>query len=289
MPILFISRFSLVVSAILFSVSSLDAGEPVRVMSFNLRYGKANDGDNHWDKRKSLLADTVRDFDPDVLGTQETLKFQADFLMGQLEGYEYFGRSRMKEPNEHCGILYRKERFTWLAGGHFWLSKTPLVPASKSWDSSLPRMASWVLLGDNKDERGDPVLVINTHFDHRGAKARSKSAELIRERIEQLRHLAKNPLVVVTGDFNTAEASDPYKALLDENDELVDTFRISHPEKSTNEGTFNSWTGKTNGPRIDWILADKRWTVQSAEIDRSSHNKRNPSDHFPVTAVLVRP
>ena len=117
-------------------------GEQLRVMSFNLRYGRANDGENRWEKRDWLVAKTVKQFNPDLMGTQETLKFQAEFLESNLEGYTYFGRSRMKTPNEHCGIFYKTDRFTQLAGGHFWLSESPEIPESKSWDSSLPRMAS---------------------------------------------------------------------------------------------------------------------------------------------------
>lgn len=55
---------------------------PVRVMSFNVRYGTAADGENHWDKRKAALAATVAKFDSDLLGTQETLAFQRDHLAG---------------------------------------------------------------------------------------------------------------------------------------------------------------------------------------------------------------
>jgi endonuclease/exonuclease/phosphatase family metal-dependent hydrolase len=57
-----------------------DAPADVKVMSFNVRYGTAKDGANHWDARKAFLAETVRAFGPDLLGTQETLAFQRDYL-----------------------------------------------------------------------------------------------------------------------------------------------------------------------------------------------------------------
>ena len=31
--------------------------EPIRVMSFNIRYGTAKDGDNVWENRKDFVAD----------------------------------------------------------------------------------------------------------------------------------------------------------------------------------------------------------------------------------------
>ncbi len=265
----------------------LAAEETLRVMSFNLRYGTADDGDNHWDKRKQNLATTIAEFDPDLLGTQETLQFQADFITEHLDQFTYFGRSRMKTPNEQCGIFYKSERFTWLAGGHFWLSETPEVPESKSWDSSLPRMASWVLLSDNQQETSQPILFVNTHFDHRGVEARQQAAELIRQRIAKLRSIANNPRAIVTGDFNTAAGGAPYQALLQGNDQLIDTYRGQHPEPADDEGTFSAFRGTTSGARIDWILASPTFRILSADIERRNFDGRNPSDHFPVTAVLT--
>lgn len=258
-------------------------------MSFNIRFGTADDGENHWDKRQKYVATTIAEFEPDLLGTQETLQFQADFIHAQLSDYTYFGRSRMKTPNEHCGIFYRTARFTWLAGGHFWLSESPEVPESKSWDSSLPRMASWVLLHDNKNEASPSILFVNTHFDHRGVEARLQSARLIRQRIDQLRTIADEPLVIVSGDFNTGVDSPPYADFLKDNPHLVDTYRTRPTAREQGEGTFNGFEGKSDGPRIDWILADSRLKCQTAEIVRRQFESRYPSDHFPVTAVLEIP
>lgn len=270
----------------LLATATVVADEPLRVMSFNIRYGNAKDGDNHWDKRKTLVTQTIRAFQPDLLGTQETLKFQAEFIQEQLQEYEYFGRSRMTTPNEHCGIFYKSDRFTWLAGGHFWLSESPEIPESKSWDSSLPRMATWVLLQDKMAGKGSAVLFINTHFDHRGAVARQAAAQLIRQRIPRLAKIADRPHVIVTGDFNTGENSPPYEAFLKDNDELADTYRSLHGERKADEGTFNGWQGRTAGPRIDWILAGPSLTPREAAIDRTQEDGRYPSDHFPVTAIL---
>lgn len=269
--------------------ASLRAAEPLRVMSFNIRYGAAQDGDNHWDRRQDLVVKTIEDFKPDLVGTQETLQFQADYIREQLAAFTYFGRSRMKTPNEHCGIFYRSERFTWLAGGHFWLSESPEVPESKSWDSSLPRMASWVLLSDNQNEAASPILFVNTHFDHRGAEARLKAAETIRRRIDRLQTIADQPYVIVTGDFNAGDGSPPYQALLENNASLVDTYRSQHASRDKPAGTFNGFEGKSNGARIDWILADARLKCLSADIERRNFDGRYPSDHYPVTAVLELP
>ena len=85
-------RFLLLSTALLAWVSwtceSLaQSTELIRVMSFNIRYGTANDGINRWDLRKEFLVETIRNFDPDMLGTQETLASQRDYLAQALDGY----------------------------------------------------------------------------------------------------------------------------------------------------------------------------------------------------------
>ena len=262
----------------------------LRVMSFNIRFGTANDGDNHWNNRKQTVAQVIMDINPDVVGMQETMKFQAEYLQQQLSDYSYFGRSRELNAHqgEQCGILFRKQRFTRLAGGHFWLSKTPDKPGSKSWDSSLPRMATWLQLWDKSAKKS--VYLINTHFDHRGQTARLESAKLIRKFANNLPFDPK--FVIVTGDFNAGESSQPYMALFSDQPEqgdlltLFDTFRVHRPGRTTTEATFGGFKGIVNGARIDWIACSSTFKVSDASIVTKAYDDRYPSDHYPVMANL---
>ena len=150
------------------------ASEPVRVMSFNIRYGTADDGVNAWPKRKQFLTDTIAAFDPDLLGTQETLAFQRDELLGLLHRYEAagVGRDDGREKGEMAALFWKPARFEKIAGGDFWLSPTPETVGSKGWDAALPRIATWVKLADKANQAAAPILLLNTHFDHQGAEAR---------------------------------------------------------------------------------------------------------------------
>ncbi len=262
----------------------------IRVMSFNVRYGTAQDGDNQWDRRGDFLVDTVRTFDPDLLGTQETLAFQRNFLAEQLPGYDHLGVGRDDggERGEMMALFYKRDRFEKLEGGHFWLSETPDVIGSKSWDSSLPRMVTWVKLRDRQQESRRPLAFFNTHFDHQGATARLESARLLRR---QIGALGKDCAIIVTGDFNTDQDSPPYQVLFGPDAEpfspIVDSYRTAHPDKEPDEGTFSGFQASgTSGARIDWIGVSRDWLVTSAAIDRTARDGRTPSDHFPVTAVL---
>jgi len=266
--------------------------EPLRVMSFNIRYGTAKDGPNHWDLRKEFVVETIQAFKPDLLGTQETLGFQRDFLAKNLPEYTVLGvgRDDGAEKGEMMAIYIRKARFDIIASGHFWLSETPDVIGSKSWDTSLPRMATWADLKDKKGPDGPQIRWFNTHFDHMGIEARKQSARLLRERAAE----ETDKGVIITGDFNSIEGSDAYRNLFGPNDgresPVVDTFRALPKEKQRRDdvATFSGFKGggPRKGGRIDWIGVNNRFKVLSSEIDYTERDGRTPSDHFPITAVL---
>lgn len=263
--------------------------DSLRVVSFNVRYGTANDGDNRWELRKTTVVEAIRAMAPDVMGTQEMQRFQAEYLRSQLPEYAYVGKSREpgNEMGEECGIFFRKDRFNDLEQGHFWLSENPDQPGSKSWDSSLPRMASWVKLYDQR--RKEPFVFVNTHFDHRGREARLESAKLLHHRATQI---SRQLPLIVTGDFNCGEGSEPYQAIAAPTADdrlLLDSYRAVHSQRSDDEGTFNGFQGRRSGSRIDWILVGPPVKVESAKIETFEQDGRYPSDHFPVSAVVNWP
>jgi len=278
---------------LIFAARSIEAAppEPLRVMSFNIRYGTAKDGPNHWDLRKDFVIETIKAFKPDLLGTQETVGFQRDFLAEKLPGYTAIGVGRDDggEKGEMMAIYVRKERLDVTASGHFWLSESPDVVGSKSWDSSLPRMVTWADLKDKQAPDAPQIKWFNTHFDHMGVEARKQSARLLRERVDA----QKGKPILVTGDFNSVEASEAYRNLFGPLDgqasPVVDTFRSlpKDQQRFENVGTANGFqAARRNGGRIDWIGVSDQFKVISAEIDYTERDGRTPSDHFPVTAVL---
>lgn len=259
----------------------------LKVMSFNIRYGAANDGTNSWPQRKDLVLDTIKVADPDLLGLQEVLGFQAEFLKGNLKGYAFHGVGREdgKEKGEYVPLMYKTSRFELEDSGHFWFSETPEIAGSKSWDSSLPRMLSWVALRDLKNDR--VIIFSNVHFDHRGPQARLESAKLMRERWEEFQ--GEMPLII-TGDFNTDEDRAPYAALVNADGftgtKLIDSYRVINPERSPNEASFSKWVGVRKGTRIDWIIHSPDLVTRNATINYTQDGGRYPTDHYPVEAVL---
>ncbi len=267
-----------------------DDATPLRVMSFNIRFGTAKDGENSWTKRRDFLVDTIRKFDPDLLGTQETLADQKDFLADKLQGFEAHGvgRDDGNLKGEMAALFFRRDRFEKIAGGHFWLSESPDTVGKKGWDAALPRLVSWVKLKETKVPDALPLLFLNTHFDHMGVQAREESARLIRSKITEL---GQGCRVVLTGDFNAGEGNKPYQALFGSEGKAAspveDTLRVYRPIRGKEEGTFTAFkASNSTGDRIDWIGASRHFEVRTAGIDRTQKNGATPSDHFPVTAVL---
>ncbi|MCC6152966.1 MAG: endonuclease/exonuclease/phosphatase family protein, partial [Candidatus Hydrogenedentes bacterium] len=179
----------------------------IKVMSFNVRYGTADDGPNHWDKRKDILVDTIKAYDPDVVGTQECLDFQAEYVAERLNDYRWFGVGReIGCDGEYVAVLYKYKKLAPIETGNFWLSETPDIAGSISWNSACRRMVTWARFLNL--ETKEHFYFFNTHFDHKSEPARQGGAKVLRDRIAKL---PEDAPVIVTGDFNAvAENSDAY-------------------------------------------------------------------------------
>jgi endonuclease/exonuclease/phosphatase family metal-dependent hydrolase len=255
----------------------------LKVMSFNVRTAHAKDGANAWGKRKDLFFKTIGDYGPDLIGFQEVVEEQYDAITGEMKDYTPVGVARDdgKRKGEWSLIMFKTGRFVEEGSGTFWLSETPEVAGSKSWDAALTRVCSYVKLKDK--ETGREFLYANTHFDHKGPVARLHSAELIRKKLPEL---AGGLPILMTGDFNTNETNPPY-GVLTKDHWLVDTYREVHPEVKEDESSFSAFVGKMQGKRIDFILHTKEFVGVEAEIDRAhSEDNRYPSDHYAVTGRL---
>jgi endonuclease/exonuclease/phosphatase family metal-dependent hydrolase len=260
------------------------AHEPLMVMTFNIRYGTAADGENRWSERRQHLFDVIRREDADLLGLQEALDFQIDEILAAAPMYAVVGvgRDDGAEAGEYSAILFRKDRLHVAEAGTFWFSDTPSVPGSKSWGNNITRICTWARLID-RDGRG--LWHFNLHLDHQSQPSRERSTVLLRQRIDA-RSVPTEP-VVVTGDFNVAETNPAILTMTGPAagaPAFVDTFRMLHPDERE-AGTATAFKfGNTRGDKIDYVLVQPGTEVLRADILRDSRDSRYPSDHFPVVA-----
>ena len=262
--------------------------EPMRVMSFNIRFDNPDDGPDAWPHRKDFVASMFRFHQNDLVGTQEGLINQLEELDEMLPEFEWIGvgRDAGDERGEFCAIYYKTDRFDLIEDGTFWLSEAPNEPGSQSWDAALPRIVTWARLMDKRNDRS--FIVFNTHFDHRGQEARRQSSSLI---LEKVAGIAGDDPVIVMGDLNTVEEDEPYQILANPDQgpveiELLDGFYHSKHGHHGPTSTWNAFERIFPDRRIDYIFADPNFRFIQHGILADIRNGHFPSDHLPVVADI---
>lgn len=287
----------------------------MRVGTYNIRLSPGDKKTiNAWPERKADMVQLVRDLKLDVFGMQEVCPDQAAYLREQLPEFDFVGdhREADRKSGEASPVFYRKDRFSAEKSGTFWLSETPDVPASKSWNTCCTRVCSYLVLKDK--HTGGRFCFANTHTDHRSAEAREKGMLLI---IERMKEFGAGAPIVFTGDHNCNETEAPAKAVakilenalyLTETTpqggwrtwngwrwrlpevSAVEALKLSEEVRNAKPGlTGNDFYDKCGGPRIDYIYVSPGTRV----LDYATINSGRPgfttypSDHFPVVATIV--
>jgi len=261
---------------ILTIATHITTAQTIRVMTYNIRMDTPQDGMNAWPKRVEKVAALIQKYNPDVIGIQEALHHQLEELLIRLPGYSHVGvgRDDGKEKGEYSAILFRNSRFGLLATTTHWLSETPEIPGSKSWDAAITRVVTVGRFFDRETKLTFSIL--NTHFDHIGMEARLRSASYIAGMVSDIRIGTKGFPVIVTGDFNAERDEATYSQLA--NDDLLDTKPANDPT-----GTFCGFeVGKMNCRAIDYIFHTKEWVLKNYLVIKDNDGKYYPSDHLPV-------
>jgi endonuclease/exonuclease/phosphatase family metal-dependent hydrolase len=263
------------------------AGDELHVMTFNLRYA-SDTPPNSWPERRPVMRQLLLQERPDIIGTQEGLYQQLRDIESDLPAYyDSVGEGREGgSRGEAMQIFYDSRRLRALEYDHYWLSDTPELVGSKTWGGCCPRMVTWIRFADQRT--GAQFYVLNTHLEAFDATARSKSADLILQRMAEDFDPALP--VLMTGDFNepAREGRTVYDKLVADGP-MVDTW-VTAKERSALYATFHGYRPLTpNGDRIDWILSTPGVEARYAAINTFSKQGQFPSDHLPVQAVVTLP
>jgi endonuclease/exonuclease/phosphatase family metal-dependent hydrolase len=263
--------------------SCVPADDPaIDVLTLNIRYDNPDDGVNAWPHRAAKVAAFIDEQIPDLMGMQEVLWHQYEYLHSVVPGYGSVaaGRDDGLQKGEACPVFWRLGRFERLADGTFWLSATPEVPGSVGWGAALTRISTWVRLYDRVAK--DTLLFFNTHFDHISDSARVMSSGVL---LEKVRELAGDNRFIITGDFNATPESLAIAKMKD-GDLAVDSYLVSETPPAGPAYTFNGWKDEPSEGRIDYIFVRKGMTVLSHETHRVIEEGVFISDHWPVTARI---
>lgn len=254
----------------------LSFAQSISAVSFNIRYDSPNDGANIWELRKDGLTRLLHNLEPDVIGTQEGLKHQLDFVQSALSNYKMIGVDREDNgKGEYSSIFYNTNALKLIDSNTFWLSPTPDSP-SKGWDAALNRICTYGIF-ENKTS-GKRFLVLNTHYDHMGNTARKESSKLIIKKIEEF-----NPdqlPVLLLGDFNSEPKNAPIQTILKV---LKDGQQISKTKTIGPIGTYSGFDTQAKlNRRIDYIFTKDLIVLSYKHLADRLSNGNWPSDHLPV-------
>lgn len=253
---------------------------PLNIITYNIRMNTPDDGVNAWPLRKEKVAGLLRFHKADIFNVQEALPEQMDDLTTLMPEFDHvgIGRDDGKRAGEHMAIFFRKSRFERLSDGMFWLSETPDKPGF-GWDAVCNRTCTWIMLKDKIT--GKRFLVLDTHLDHRGVKAREEGVNLILSRIPEIN--IENLPLIFTGDFNLVKESGPVRAILGVLGDARDNS-ISPPYGP--EGTSGGFAVREKSRTIDFIFINKKVTVLRHGVLSDSFGLFYPSDHLPVLAEI---
>ena len=264
----------LVLSGLFFVFNSCsNSSENINIMTYNIRLDTEADGINMWDNRKEGIVSLIKEERVDILGIQEGLPSQIEYLSKHLDGYSMIGEGRDGGNNGEYSAIYYNNKMNLIETETFWLSETPEIP-SIGWDAAIKRITTvglFKMIDSDKE-----LLVYNSHFDHIGKIAREKSVGVILNHIKENDY--QNRALIVMGDFNAKPDDLPIDLL---SEELDDSFKILPIENPI--GTFNGFDLDSKLlDRIDYIFTKNINITDYRHIDKKLPSGLWPSDHLPI-------
>ena len=263
-------------------LSCTNANRPkaeVKAISFNIRQSGLSDqdGENKWDNRKEATIKMIEQELPAVLGLQEALLEQVQYIETNLPQYKRVGvgRDDGKNAGEIMAIFYLSDKFNLLRSGTFWLSDIP-DSVSKGWDAECFRTVTWVQLQDVNSKK--EFYYFNTHFDHKGIIARKNSAKLVLEKIREI--AGKKANIILGGDLNSS-ISDP---IFNPLKKYMDVARECSPI-TDNKGTFNGFGSTPNNIVLDHFFCRNVDCKDFKTLD-GDYGVPYISDHYPIEFVF---
>ena len=250
--------------------------QDLKIMSYNIKLDYPKEGKNSWTNRKPFMVNQIKFYEPDVLGVQEAMPNQMKDMDSLLTDYSFVGvgRDDGKNEGEFSAIFYKNKELKVLQSSTFWLSQTP-DKVGMGWDAVCNRVCTYALFQNTTTKK--KFWVFNTHFDHVGKEARSKSGVLIMDKIKGLN--TEGYPVFLTGDFNMEPNHESIDYI---SQTLKDSKAVSELEFGP-EGTFNGFHfDQPVKRRIDYIFVSEDVEVNKYAVLSDNWNMQYPSDHLPV-------
>ena len=265
------------------TTKAINAGlETLKIMTYNVLLNFEKEGRSP-DFTIDLEA-SIREMDPDVIGTQETTAEMHEKCLCRLTEYACYRGEAYTENNLRGNYVYWKEdKFNALEMGHRYMSDTPTV-RSKYERSREYRGFNYLLLESR--ETGNRFLFLNLHADYRADEE---------TRVLQLKTVSaflkdekwKNIPAIIVGDFNSTAEQASISAFLADNANIGMTSEIAREKGDTGPTLVCGLFTKRDPYVFDYIFVTKDLinTKYYSVVDNIKNGKY-PSDHLPVVAEL---
>jgi endonuclease/exonuclease/phosphatase family metal-dependent hydrolase len=252
-----------------------------KICSSNIRFENNNDGQNSWINRLPLLSTFFTKNQFAIIGTQEGREPQLRSLENKIPHSLQDQHREWIVERMYPAIFLKQHFFEVILSGDIWLSETPSIPGSTSFNSAFPRLATWVQLKTVRDAKS--FIVINVHLDHVKSETRIEQVRVLTNEIKKILNL--NPLpIILMGDFNDSPESEVHQKLIHEL-KLTDPWIAKKMEEETSHHGFLG--NKSSGSRIDWILLSEEWIVENIYLEKMNADGIFLSDHYPLVATLI--
>ena len=237
---------------------------------------------NSFMHRAGMVYEKVKKEQPDIIGFQEVIAPQLEYLEAMMPDYLFVGQGRMTDfKGEGLYIAIKKSTLMLCGLDIFWISPQPYVPATRFEEQSeWPRICVDILV--RHKETGKMFRVYDVHLDHIESPAKAKGMQVVLSKIGE--DLQKIPAeVILLGDFN------------EEPDGLAITYINEYKDLTLVEatadipGTWHDFGKLDPGKKIDYVftsegLADK---IVKTEVWSDYRNGLYLSDHYPVSVVFI--
>jgi endonuclease/exonuclease/phosphatase family metal-dependent hydrolase len=237
----------------------------LNLITSNIRFDNPDDGEHTWARRKELLAQTLSEHEPDIIGTQEGREPQLREFFDLLPEHSILDSHRDWLDNRmYPSIFYNPAKMEVKSSGDIWLSETPDVPGSSSFQSTFPRLATW---GDFFHVQSSLYFfIVNVHLEHTSEDIREKQIEVLLNEIPK-KNLNNSPVIFI-GDFNSPPTEKVRKKIDTSEFDIYDPWEKLQLKEET---SYHHFKGQIdNGSRIDWVLLPTQLECEEIFLEKKS-------------------
>lgn len=264
------------------------------VMSYNV-YWDLRDDKTGIENRAAKITALIRDSDPDILLLQEA---HADWVSALKEngltGYEAYGYCHKQQcalgkcSHEMTPILWKTAKYDLVDSGYIHVEDGQYAADGVS---VYPRTINWVVLKDKTT--GEQLLVMNYHAvpdkdGYDGEAARNATAQLLVQKLDELRTAHGGIPAVLGGDCNMSMTSTAYYTMVG-NGCLDVRYQASVTESI---GSYNAWT-RTDESKYslgDYVFVTEGMGAASFDVVSSDWaddaKTMHLSDHCPIVVSV---